>query len=210
MSSIDPSNTQSIASLNLNGLDLETALMSVQTQRANLLEAQLKDQISAVQAKNEQISKLNQALGALNALAAAFPSDAKAGDTIGGTPSARANDYALEKQANSAMAEAGIQPNPGSLGRMNNGDPKSNHGPDTGWTSGTWYQGGVCGKSTKGEVDGTVQKVKSLIDSLSNTQQMDMLRLQSLTNKRNEAFETMTNFIKKMQDSRNSIVGNMR
>ena len=41
-------------------------------------------------------------------------------------------------------------------------------------------------------------------------QQMDMLRLQSLSNKRNEAFETMTNFIKKMQDNRNSIIGNMR
>ena len=35
-------------------------------------------------------------------------------------------------------------------------------------------------------------------------------RLQSLSNKRNEAFETMTNFIKKMQDSRSSIIGNMR
>ena len=41
-------------------------------------------------------------------------------------------------------------------------------------------------------------------------QQMDMLRLQSMTNKRNEAFDVMTNFIKKMQDSRSSIIGNMR
>jgi len=39
---------------------------------------------------------------------------------------------------------------------------------------------------------------------------MDMLRLQSLSNKRNEAFDVMTNFIKKMQDSRSSIIGNMR
>ena len=37
-----------------------------------------------------------------------------------------------------------------------------------------------------------------------------MLRLQSPSSKRNEAFETMTNFIKKMQDNRNSIIGNMR
>ena len=52
--------------INLQGMDIETALMMVQSQRANLLEAQLKDQIEAVQKKNDEISKLNVALGALN------------------------------------------------------------------------------------------------------------------------------------------------
>ncbi|OAX46507.1 hypothetical protein [Paenibacillus sp. AD87] len=54
------------------------------------------------------------------------------------------------------------------------------------------------------------QKLKGQIDALSNSLQMDMLRVQSLSNKRNEAFDVMTNFIKKMQDSRSSIIGNMR
>ncbi|WZB66630.1 hypothetical protein WJ971_00595 [Achromobacter xylosoxidans] len=49
-----------------------------------------------------------------------------------------------------------------------------------------------------------------MIDSAGNSQQMDMLRLQSMTNKRNEAFDVMTNFVKKMQESRSSIIGNMR
>lgn len=52
--------------------------------------------------------------------------------------------------------------------------------------------------------------LKKDIDGLSNTQQTDMLRLQSLSNKRGESFDTMTNFIKKMQDSRSSIVGNLK
>jgi len=43
-----------------------------------------------------------------------------------------------------------------------------------------------------------------------NSQQMDMLRMQSMNSKRNEAFDAMTNFVKKMQDSRSSILGNMR
>ncbi|PRB64574.1 hypothetical protein CQ027_19980 [Microbacterium sp. MYb32] len=55
-----------------------------------------------------------------------------------------------------------------------------------------------------------VATIPGLLDALSNSQQMDMLRLQSLTNKRNEAFDIMTNFVKKMQDSRTSIIGNMR
>lgn len=52
--------------------------------------------------------------------------------------------------------------------------------------------------------------IKQKIGSLSNSQQMDMLRLQSMTNKRNEAFDTMTNLVAKMKAQRDSIVGNMR
>lgn len=60
------------------------------------------------------------------------------------------------------------------------------------------------------ELDGQLQTVQGQINSLNNSQQMDMLRLQSMSSKRNEAFDTMTNFVKKMQDSRSSILGNMR
>lgn len=133
------SNVNSINNVNLQSMDLETALMAVQSQRANLLENQLKDQIAAVQQKNEQIASLNEQLSKLNADLAATTDTAK-----------------------------------------------------------------------KGELETQIQTLKSQIDSLSNTQQMDMLRLQSLSNKRNEAFDVMTNFIKKMQDSRSSIIGNMR
>ncbi|MCR2799647.1 hypothetical protein QNO21_10980 [Microbacterium sp. zg-Y818] len=52
--------------------------------------------------------------------------------------------------------------------------------------------------------------LKTEMDSVGNSQQMDMLRLQSLSNKRNEAFDVMTNFLRKIQDSRSSIIGNMR
>lgn len=58
--------------------------------------------------------------------------------------------------------------------------------------------------------EATAAQRKIELDALNNAQQMDMLRLQSLSNKRNEAFDLMTNFIKKMQDSRASIIGNMR
>ncbi|KOS68328.1 hypothetical protein AEA09_07005 [Lysinibacillus contaminans] len=53
-------------------------------------------------------------------------------------------------------------------------------------------------------------QLKDQIDSMSNSQQMDMLRLQNLSNKRNEAFDVMTNFVKKMQENRSSIIENMR
>jgi hypothetical protein len=63
---------------------------------------------------------------------------------------------------------------------------------------------------TQDEYDQAIPTVTAKIDSLNSSQQMDMLRLQSLTNKRNESFDIMTNFIKKLQDNRSSIIGNMR
>jgi hypothetical protein len=39
---------------------------------------------------------------------------------------------------------------------------------------------------------------------------MDMVRLQSLNNKRSEAFDTMTNMLKKAADSKSSVVSNFR
>ena len=71
MSAVNFNSTQGVTPANIQGMDLETALMAVQSQRANLLETQLKSQIEDVQKKNDQISKLNQVLGALNSAAAA-------------------------------------------------------------------------------------------------------------------------------------------
>ncbi|AIQ21573.1 hypothetical protein NSQ90_01070 [Paenibacillus sp. FSL H7-0737] len=150
--------------VNIQGMDLEAAMMAVQSNRASMLEDQLKDQIASVQAKNETISKLNQLLGVINEELAKLPSGAEANAAV---------KLADDKGAMfTAMSMAIPQ--------------------------------------TKGQLENLLGQIKSQIDSASNSQQMDMLRLQSLTNKRNEAFDTMTNFIKKMQDSRSSVIGNMR
>ena len=65
-------------------------------------------------------------------------------------------------------------------------------------------------QSKKASLQADIDNLKTSIDGESNSQQMDMLRLQSLSNKRNEAFDLMTNFVKKMQDNRSNILGNMR
>lgn len=188
-----------VSSMDFAHMDIDSIMMMVQTQRANLLESELKNQIGSVQAKNDQISKLNQALGQLNSLSAQFPSDAKAGDKVDNI--VKANDYQMEKEINSSLKEAGVAPfTQGKEDWSGRGRTLDN----------SVYNGGLGGNTTKGQVDAAIQQLKSNIDSLSNSQQMDMLRLQSLSNKRNEAFDLMTNFVKKMQDNRNTIIGNMR
>ncbi len=162
-----------VTSVDISSMDLETALMAVQQERTQLLEQQLKDQIASVQARNDQIAKLNEVLNSAYGITGKFGSDAKADTPIPNDADTQQRISAL----NAAAASAGVT---------------------------------VPALANKEQLDGFIQQVKSMIDGMSNSQQMDMLRLQSLTNKRNEAFDVMTNFIKKMQDSRSSIIGNMR
>jgi len=176
-----------VQSIDVRSLDIETALMAVQTTRANHLETLLKDQMAAVQAKNDKIAQFNQILGGLNAMAAKFKPDAKAGEKLDLShmnADEQAAWYEMVGGVQKQLVEAGFD------------------------TSKAPFDVKVDIK--KGDLDGLVQQTRSQIDALTNTQQMDMLRLQSLSNKRNEAFEIMTNFVKKLQDNNNSIIGNMR
>lgn len=173
---VDPlGNYKPLTAADLSNMDLETALMAVQTQRADLLEVGLKEQMDAVRKRNDEIANCNAVLAELNSRR---PEDddevaANTGNDIPGT-NPPASLYSTWK----------------SLGL---GEDQYKHG-----------------KITKEEFDSMIQTVKSRIDTLNNSQQQDMLRMQSMMNKRNEAYELMTNFIKKMQESRSGILGNMR
>jgi len=158
-----------IGASEVSSMDIETALLAVQNQRATLLEGQLQSQLEDVQNRNAQIGKLNEVLGAGRTLSAKFASDAEGTEKL-----PEGTELEAFKKAASA---AGVDVSK------------------------------VTDKSTLGAA---IENLKSSIDSQSNSQQMDMLRLQSLSNKRNEAFDIMTNFMKKMQDNRSSIISNMR
>ena len=165
--------TTSVNMQNIQSMDIETALMMVQSERTKLLDSQLQTQIQEVQNRNTQVSNLNNVLTGLNAMSTG----------VKGTDATSKAENATDAQvtaANKAITDAGIT------------DMK------------------VSKSSTKGEIDTAITKVKGMIDAAGNSQQMDMLRLQSMSNKRNEAFDVMTNFVKKMQESRSSIIGNMR
>ena len=149
-------------------MDLETAMLTVQQERANLLDSQLRNQIKVLQDKNDRVAKLNDAYMAALKLQQQFSSNATADTKI--------PDGTAKVALDVVMANTGF----------------------------------TTQLTNRGELDQLISNIKLEIDSQSNSQQMDMLRLQSLSNKRNEAFDLMNNFMKKMLDSRNSVVGNMR
>jgi hypothetical protein len=55
-----------------------------------------------------------------------------------------------------------------------------------------------------------IEKVKARMDSLNGDSQMDMIRMQSLVNKRDQAYEMATNLMSKDQKSKDAIISNLR
>jgi hypothetical protein len=198
----------SVNGMDLSSMDIETALLAVQSQRTQLLDSQLADQIKAVQARNDQIANLNSVLGELTKVQGKFPQDS-ATATIKDWNDDKIQN--IEIPFNDAIQKAGIT-DLGFTARQGRISTDSTHSKSDGHpghvlpAATNIFQAGT----TKGEVDAAITKIKGMIDTQTNSQQMDMLRLQSLSNKRNESFDVMTNFVKKMQDSRSSIIGNMR
>ena len=192
--------TTSISMQNIQSMDIETALMMVQSERTKLLDAQLATQIQEVQNRNEQVAKLNTVLNSLNSYASAIK-----GTDAGSKPDGWSRDQELDVEVplNHAIRDAGITdlgftPRTGQLSAL---DADGNALP-RGQTALVTSSANISGSTTKGEIDAAITKVKGMIDAAGNSQQMDMLRLQSMSNKRNEAFDVMTNFVKKMQESR--------
>jgi branched-chain amino acid transport system substrate-binding protein len=173
--------TAGVSAITLGSMDLETALMAVQQQRTQLLDSQLAAQIADVQRRNEQIAKLNEVLGALNVVLTYFPPDATATARLDGSGAAGAYAESVAR-ARSAETAAGLK-------------------LDLPQDGGAW---------TRGQLDAAIQTVKAAIDQAGNVQQLDMLRLQALTNKRNEAFAVLAAFLEKMRQTNAAILNNQR
>lgn len=167
----------------LSGMDLETALMMLQAQRAQLLDDQLRQQAQEVQARNEQVSRLQDLHDAL--------SNARDG----------LNDGSAGAEGHVSL-DARIDPD----------DPNSPTYAELFEAAGFTDDGDTNddGNLDAEELSSAIETVRGAIDSERSQHHMDMLRLQSQDNKRNEAYDLMNDYIKKMQDNRANIINNMR
>ena len=64
-------------------------------------------------------------------------------------------------------------------------------------------------KMTKSEVEYWLQMVKSKIDSLNNAAEKDMTRLESLVDRRDEAYSTASDLMSEVSDTRSNLIGNL-
>ena len=184
--------------------DIQTLIQMIQGERVRLLDQQLVDQVKTVQSRNEQMANLNNVLSELNAASARFTkTDANA--KLKDTP-----DWNKAEQhvTNGNMDTQGINV------RDRIGMALGKAGLDSQTILGATFEAterggtGNIGDVTKGQLDAAITKIKGMIDAESNNQQMDMLRLQSLSNKKNESIEILTNTQKKHNESASGIIRN--
>ncbi len=251
-----------ISAEQLEGMDLETALMSVQSDRAKLLDAQLREQLNEVKSRNQAIANLNTSLAACRELLGNFPADAgndkkisdiandqwkKSNDAHKKTQQTTKDveieaqrkiitdaekeqkkivDDAKQKKIKKIEEQAPWQNQKVIIEKANQAiksiksraiDSLPTQDSDAKTRAMMDKFEASCAEANisldiknKGDLQTATENIKGLIDAESNSQQMDMVRLQSLSNKRNEAFEIITNFIKKSQDNRSSIISNTR
>jgi hypothetical protein len=190
-----------------DGSDLIREQVNACLMRYTQLGAVLKIYTDAAQQRNVQLEKLNTLVGALGRTVATFPPDAKPTDTLDGTTKAawgKDPKYVkIEREINTAFLDAGIT------------HPDLSH-DTTGRTSmvdkdgkPVTLPGGLAGGTTKGELEGMLTKLKGKIDSVGNSQQLELVQLQSLMSKRDESLTVATNLQKRNEDGIKSIIRNL-
>lgn len=196
----------------ISSLDLETALLLVQTHRVQLMDKQIQTQLNEVQARNNQISKTHDLQTALSKANAIFTKDSDATDgykkAVDEAAKKLKKDLGKEKNANGKKKWTDKQKEQKCkefIDKSLDAIKEINE-----MLEAAGYQQRISDATTKGELTTLIEQAQGDADKASNSQQLDMVRLQGLSGKRNEAFDVMTNFIKKLQDSRSAIISNMR
>lgn len=169
--SVDPASVARAAGVNtanFSNMSLDTIMMMVNMDRANMLDAQVRAQAAAIKEKNDLLVQANNLYAEMKQVEKTVGA--------GGTPSAdviKAIDQFCDAQ--------GIKQAAGDL---------RTHSKDD-WQINLGY-------------------MKTFIDNITSTSQLEMTQLQSIMNKFNQTTEGLSNWLSKDSQSKNTIVGNLR
>lgn len=160
------------------GESLDTLMMEVQLKRANLLDGALRTQLQKVQDSNGQMSALNSISALLNQNTALF----------------NTTDTSKNVDSLSAADQATFRANTAQIATICDANGISN----------TY----ASNSSSLGQMNADITTLKSQVDAVSNTQQTDLLRVQSLSSNYNSALTLASNFLKSMNDNKSGIINN--
>lgn len=158
-----------ISPQDIKDMNIETLMMFVQMGRANMMEAQLRDQIGTIQGRTDKVGELRHLLNALKEL--------KKGED---------GKYVISPELAQKLKDNGINVNENKTGDI---------------TTYSLDSDGMAAAQARLSAD---------IDQNNASQQMEMIKMQQLMEKRNESYNLLTNFMKKTADQIGSIIGNMR
>lgn len=185
----------SSSSVDVYSMDVETAMLIVMIGRTDALDDTLRVYMDKIQSQNDQMALLNECLKQLNNILAKY----------GSSDTAKYSDssvYGANNQpmydANEALKAANVQP-----------FVSTQNGPLDPLKGGGTWPGGLVSTNVKGDVNAAITTINNLVTEISNNQQIDMINLQSTSNKRDESYNIMTNWIKSIHESLTRIANNI-
>jgi len=197
LASMQISKTSRISNIDIRGgMDLETAMMAIQEERVRLLDEQLKQQRDLVSDRDQHLQELNELLKATQATDEAI----RNGKDL---QAIMALFRKLSSEMRSAARVSRQQEFNKSIENLQANAEEIRKAADQRFTA-------AIAQGSLQIVGGVTGVVNTEINVQSDYHQMDLDRLQSLKDKRNEAHEIMQELVQEMQNSRSSIIGNMR
>ena len=173
----------SFSDYKLNGkkVDFQDLMIAISENRAVAVEGEVAPLTSRIKIRNKELDTLSSLLAIFTQTQANYASDA-AGSATGKVSGVTAEMIPL-------ACEAYI--------KKGGKDPGTT---TTWWNSETW---------TKSSVEGMVSILKSMIDERNNESQLDMNRLQSLVDRRDESYSTATELMSTISDTRSNLIRNL-
>ncbi|MEZ0294968.1 MAG: hypothetical protein ACAI35_00785 [Candidatus Methylacidiphilales bacterium] len=203
---------------------LDTVMMMVNMERANMLDGQVRSQAAGVQTKNAALAKANEMYAKLKDLqnaagpegVAQLPADLKQFCIDNGIE-IPAPDPSSGK-VKSPYTEAGLAADKAALQKLNELPLRDRTKPEnkikidnlTASINAAESSRVPTDSYTKGGFDSIMNHMKSFIDNLTSTSQLEMTQLQSVMNKFNQTTEGLSNWLSKDSQSKNTITGNLR
>ena len=166
--------------LNSVPTDFQDLMVAISEHRATAVEGEVKPLSTRMRARNANLDIAGSLLSIFSATQAQFKND-----DSGGTEKDLEGEITRDQLFILEIAY-----------RMRGGT----HEVTYNWANTKW---------TKASVEGMIQALKSLIDSMNNSAQTDMTRLQSLVDRRDESFTTATTLMTNVSDTRSNAIRNM-
>ncbi len=205
------------------GMDLQSLIMAIESRRADLLDQQLADQTNRMKDLNAKIAQANKIVAKARQAREEIQATKNMIQTL---KDYKARNWAIGKSWETGKFDSfhewfktrGIEMDVYVRGVISEGDPGAydrniqkleKHLQDVaGPIKNLLTDNGIQFDATN--MDNNIQSIKGYVDWLNSTSQMEMIRLQSLMNKRNQAYELMTNALQKLSGSLDKIIANVR
>lgn len=169
--------------------DLQDLVIAIGKHRAIVIEGEVAPQATRIRNRNAELDEYGKCLADLTNFQAGFDKDFGGNDDGTGFMPLSVKDT-LSKLGYSCKQDDGW------------GKKKRDEREEFYYTSSE----GCSAK--KRFIEGAIQRVKSKIDGLNNEAQLDMQRLQQLTDRRDEAYSATTNLMTSVSDTRSTVIRN--